>query len=247
MNLSDFFTSNTKAALAFSGGTDSSFLLYSAAKYGCDIRAYFIKTPFQPNFELEDARRLAEQCGVPLTVVEIDILGNPDAQRNDERRCYYCKTALFTKLWEHARADGYSLLLDGTNASDSDGDRPGMQALRELGVRSPLRECGLTKADIRRLSKEAGLFTHDKPAYSCLATRIPTGTPLDRDSLARVEAGEGALFSLGFSDLRLRKLGQTAKIQLPANQLVRAVEKREEIVEQLSPWFDTILLDLKPR
>lgn len=247
MDLREFFTQHPKAAVAFSGGTDSAFLLYFAAKQGCDVHAYFIKTLFQPDFELEDARKLADELRVPFTVVEIDALCNPDVVRNDAKRCYYCKTALFTQLWKSARSDGYELLLDGTNASDSVDDRPGMQALLELGVRSPLRECGLTKPEIRRLSKEAGLFTHDKPAYSCLATRIPTGTPLDRDALERVEAGERALFALGFSDLRVRKLGGTAKIQLTAAQLVRAAELHDKIGKALSPYFDTILLDLKPR
>ena len=112
-----------------------------------------------------------------MTVVEADILAVPEAAANGPQRCYHCKTALFSQLRQAAREDGYTVLLDGTNASDDAGDRPGMRALRELEVRSPLRECGLTKEEVRRRSREAGLFTWDKPAYACLATRIPTGTP----------------------------------------------------------------------
>ena len=145
MTLETFFRQVPKAAAAFSGGTDSALLLWAAKEYGCDVGAYYVKTPFQPRFEYEDACRLARELDVPLTVVELDILAVPEAAANGPQRCYHCKRALFTGLWEAARRDGYPVLLDGTNASDDAGDRPGMRALRELEVRSPLRECGLTK------------------------------------------------------------------------------------------------------
>ena len=177
MTLNEFFSLVPKAAVAFSGGTDSAFLLWAAREFGCEVRAYYGKTAFQPQFELEDARRLASELEVPMTVVEADILSVPEAAANGPQRCYHCKTALFSRLRQAAREDGYTVLLDGTNASDDAGDRPGMRALRELEVRSPLRECGLTKDEVRRRSREAGLFTWDKPAYACLATRIPTGAP----------------------------------------------------------------------
>ena len=135
---------------------------------------YFIKTAFQPAFELEDAKRLCAQLGAELSIIELDALANPDVAKNPANRCYYCKTGLFGALQKRALEDGYTVLLDGTNASDEAGDRPGMQALSELHVLSPLRLCGLTKSQIRELSREAGLFTWDKPAYACLATRIPT-------------------------------------------------------------------------
>ena len=175
MNLQDFFTENRSAALAFSGGVDSAYLLYAGLKYGCDLTAYYVKAEFQPQFELDDAMRLAEQLGARMKVIRVSVLGDEDVRANGPRRCYYCKRQIFSKIMEAAQADGYSLLLDGTNASDDADDRPGMQALMELSVRSPLRECGLTKAQIRDFSKEAGLFTWDKPAYACLATRIQTG------------------------------------------------------------------------
>ena len=146
-----------------------------------------------------------------------------------------------------AQADGYTLLLDGTNASDDAGDRPGMQALRELSVRSPLRECGLTKAEIRRLSREAGLFTWDKPAYACLATRIPTGTPITAEDLIATENAEGLLFDMGFTDFRVRKAGDTAKLQVPEGQLVKVIEKRNEILAGLKPYYKNVTLDLEAR
>ena len=247
MTLQAFFQANPRAALAFSGGVDSAYLLWAGRHWGCDLTAYYVRTAFQPEFEYEDARRLAEEVGVPLRVVEADILSVPLAAANGPDRCYHCKRALFALLWEAARRDGHTLLLDGTNASDDAGDRPGMRALRELEVRSPLRECGLTKAEIRAQSKKAGLFTWNKPAYACLATRIPTGTAITAGDLERVEAAEGALFALGFTDFRVRLLSGAARIQLPADQWDRVSELREAIREALSPRFDAVLLDLETR
>ena len=247
MTLPEFFQAHPRAALAFSGGTDSALLLWAAREYGCDVRAYYVKTAFQPQFEYEDALRLARELEVPMTTVEADILSVPDAAANGPRRCYYCKRALFSQLREAARRDGYDLLLDGTNASDDAGDRPGMQALRELEVRSPLRECGVTKAEVRRLSREAGLFTWDKPAYACLATRIPTGTAISKEDLERVERAENALHALGFRDFRVRLYHGAARIQVTAEQLPLVLEQREELLAALRPAFTDILLDLAPR
>ena len=183
MTLQEFFAENARAAIAFSGGVDSSYLLYAAVQCGADVHAYFAKTAFQPRFELDDARRLAESVGTKLTVLELDALSSEDVARNPANRCYYCKQNIFGNLKRAAAEDGFTLILDGTNASDDAGDRPGMRALREMDVRSPLRECGLTKAEIRRLSHEAGLFTWDKPAYACLATRIPQGEMITGEKL----------------------------------------------------------------
>ena len=170
MELPDFFHEHPKAALGFSGGVDSSYLLWAARQCGADVRPYYIKTSFQPEFEFEDAKRLCREIGAKLTVLELNALADPAVAANPADRCYHCKRNLFGTLAARALADGYTLLLDGTNASDDAGERPGMRALRELSVRSPLRECGLTKAFIRARSREAGLFTWDKPAYACLAT-----------------------------------------------------------------------------
>ena len=215
MELRDFFQECPKVALGFSGGVDSAYLLYAALDHGAQVRPYFIKTAFQPQFELEDARRLCAQLGVELTVVELDVLQIPGVAENPPDRCYHCKRALFGRLRQQAQADGYTVLIDGTNASDDAGDRPGMRALGELSVRSPLRECGITKAQVRALSKEAGLFTWDKPAYACLATRVPTGEAVTPETLRKVEAAEEALFSLGYSDLRVRVFHGAARLQLP--------------------------------
>ena len=132
MDLSSFFTQHHRAAAAFSGGVDSAFLLYAAKQSGADVTAYYVKTLFQPAFELADARRLARELAVPLRVLEEDILADGTVAANPPDRCYYCKKRIFAAIAEAAARDGYSLLLDGTNASDEESDRPGMRALREL-------------------------------------------------------------------------------------------------------------------
>ena len=247
MTLQEFFTEHPKAALGFSGGVDSSYLLWAAVNAGADIAPYCIQTAFQPAFELEDAQRLCAQIGVKLNVIRLDALADPRVAANPANRCYYCKAGLFGALRARAKADGYDLLLDGTNASDDAGDRPGMKALREMEVRSPLRECGLTKAMIRQESRKAGLFTWDKPAYACLATRVPTGRTITSELLRRVEGAETALFALGFTDFRVRLYDEAARLQLPEGQLAKAVEQRQAIRQALAPWFDVVLLDTQTR
>ena len=248
MLLQDYLKQYPRVAVAFSGGVDSSYLLYAAKEAGCDVRAYFIKTRFQPQFELDDAERLAHDIGVPLTIAGLDVLSDPIIAQNPDNRCYYCKSAILTKLRELAGADGITVLCDGTNADDDESDRPGMQAQREHGIISPLRECGLTKADIRRFSKEAGLFTHDKPSYACLATRIPSGAMISEELLYKVEQAENALFDMGFNDFRVRLVPPgTAKLQIQASQWDSAAARRAEIITALQQHFSSIVLDLSAR
>lgn len=247
MTLQQFFQQNPRVALGFSGGVDSAYLLYEALQCGANVRPYYIKTAFQPRFEYEDALRVAAQLSAEVCVISLDILSEPEVAANPPDRCYHCKRALFSALQERARADGYPVLIDGTNASDDASDRPGMRALGELSVRSPLRECGLTKPMIRALSKQAGLFTWDKPAYACLATRIPAGATVSEDLLRRVEAAEDLLFGLGFSDFRVRVFHGAARLQLRAEQFQRAVAAKAEIVRLIKPYFETILLDMEER
>lgn len=247
MTLQDFFRDTPKAALAFSGGVDSAYLLYAAVQSGADVRAYYVKSAFQPQFELEDAQRLAEMLSADMRVLPVDILAANEVAANPPDRCYHCKKRIFSAIAGAARAGGYTVLLDGTNASDDAGDRPGMRALRELSVRSPLRECGLTKPEIRRLSREAGLFTWDKPAYACLATRIAAGVPITREKLESTERAEDFLFSLGFTDFRVRMLGSAAKLQVPTSQLDRVLQHRERILEELKKTHSSVLLDLEVR
>ena len=247
MELEQFFKSNPSAALAFSGGVDSAYLLYAAKQAGANVTAYYVRTPFQPQFEYDDAVKLAEALNMPMRTILMDVLEDPEITANPANRCYYCKRRIFTAILEVAHADGYRLILDGTNASDDASDRPGMVALRELHVRSPLGECNLTKDEIRQLSKEAGLFTHDKPAYACLATRIPTGVTITREALSRTEQAEEYLKNLGFSDFRIRLLGNAARIQLPEGQLPLLLQLRQEILSHLKQSYSSVLLDLEVR
>lgn len=247
MDLKEFFAGVPKAALGFSGGTDSAYLLYEAHRLGAQVQPYFVKTAFQPDFELRDARRLCEQLGIGLEVIEVDILAVEAVKMNPPDRCYHCKAALFGALQARAAADGYHVLMDGTNSSDDAGDRPGMRALRELAVRSPLRECGITKDEVRRRSRKAGLFTWDKPAYACLATRVPAGEGLDAGVLRRVEGAEEALHGLGFSDLRVRVFHGAGRLQLPVGQMGDALRRRDEVVKAVGEFFAPVLLDLRGR
>lgn len=247
MNLPEFFVQNPSGALAFSGGTDSSLLVWAAAKYGQNWRAYYVHSAFQPAFELADAHQIAAACGLPMAVIEADILQHQAVIENPPNRCYFCKQAIFSAICRRAAADGCALVIDGSNASDDAEDRPGMRALKELNVRSPLRECGLTKSDVRALSRQAGLFTWDKPSYACLATRIPTGTPITSDALQKVEQGEQILAALGFRDFRIRLHGRVGIIQITEAQFCRAWELRSAIQAALAPLFPLVTLDLLPR
>ena len=247
MELKEFFQAHPRPALAFSGGTDSAYLLWAALRAGAQVRPYFVQTPFQPAFALAHARRLAAELGVALTVLEIDVLAEPAVAANPPDRCYHCKRLMFTALCRWAAEEGCGAVLDGTNASDDAGDRPGMRALAELGVLSPLRLCGLTKAEIRRRSAEAGLFTARLPAYACLATRIPAGEAITPADLRRVEGAENALAALGFTDFRLRLFHGAGRLQVPGEQLQRAAAMAGEIRQALAPYVTAVLLDLQGR
>ncbi len=245
--LKNYLKNIPKAALAFSGGVDSSYLLYAAKACGVDVHAYYVHAQFQPEFELNDAKRLVKELEANMTVLPVDVLANEMVKNNPTDRCYYCKRLIFKTILDQAIADGYTVLMEGSNASDDTNDRPGMRALVELQVLSPLREAGMTKQQVRDYSKKAELFTWDKPAYACLATRIPTGTPISNELLEKIEKAENVLSQMGFTDFRARVLGDIAKLQLPAQQIPIAAQKHTELVEALAPWFNDVLLDLKPR
>lgn len=247
MNLQKFFNEHPKIAIAFSGGVDSAYLLYAAISAGADVRAYYVKSEFQPEFEYRDAVRLADELHADLKVLDLSVLSSDCVRSNPADRCYHCKQAIFSAIIHQAAGDGFSILCDGTNASDDAGDRPGMRALRELSVLSPLRECGLTKEQIRALSKEAGLFTWNKPAYACLATRIPTGEEITAQKLRATELAEEYLASLGFSDFRVRSREGHARIQLPEAQWPLLLRHRADILAKLKEYYKTISLDLEVR
>jgi len=248
LQLKEFFKQNPRIAVAFSGGVDSSYLLYAADAAGCDVHAYFIKTEFQPQFELDDAINLTKGLDIPLTIETCKMLEDPNITGNPPERCYHCKTRILEKLWKLARADGFTVLCDGSNADDDESDRPGMKALKEQEVFSPLRDSKLGKRKIRSLSKKAGLPTHEKPAYACLATRIPTGTEITKELLKKIERAEGALFDMGFSDFRVRLIPpNSAKIQMPEKQWKKAAGMHLKILKALGDDFGEVVLDMKLR
>lgn len=186
---------------------------------------YFVKTLFMPEFELRDARVIAEELKVRDCCWNTIFYLIPRCRPILLTAVITVRPAIFRHLKQRALSDGFSLFLDGTNASDDWGDRPGMKALKELEIRSPLRECGLIKEEIRRLSKEAGLFTWNKPSYACLATRFPTGTGLTEENLQKVEKAESALAEMGFSDYRVRVCQGAARLQFPEKPM--ASRRRE--------------------
>ena len=247
MQLDNFFNKYPRVAIAFSGGSDSAFLAYSALKMATEVRAYFVKTAFQPEFEYEDAKRFAKEYSLDLKVIELDILSEESVISNPSNRCYYCKKKIFSAISEEVKKDGFEVILDGSNASDDASDRPGMKALEELKVISPLRMCNLTKDDIRRLSKEANLFTWNKPSYACLATRVPSNVRITKDILDKTERAEAYLASLGFNDFRVRYRDGNALIQLIEEQFEMYREKEGIIKEELLKDYQDVILDDKPR
>jgi uncharacterized protein len=223
--------------VAFSGGLDSSLLLKVARDaLGDRVLAVTALSPTYPSKEHAAAEALARALGVRLIAVETDELAIAGYAENPPERCYFCKSELFGELQAIARREGIAYVADGTNADDRGDYRPGMQAASELGVVSPLCEAGLTKADIRALSKRLGLPTWDKPSSACLASRFPYGEAITREKLAMVEAAEDFLKELGFRQVRVRHHGEIARIEVEPDEIERLASSgvREQVVRKLT-------------
>ncbi len=219
--------------VAFSGGVDSTLLLKAAVEtLGDRARAVTATSAIHPQFELEEAKHLTELIGARFQVIEVDPLADDMVAANPPDRCYHCKRALFSKLIEMANAEGLGGVADGSNVDDKGDYRPGEKALGELGVRSPLREAGLTKAEIREISRELGLPTWNKPAYACLATRIPYGERLTPERLRRIDAAEDAVRKIGVKQVRVRDHGHLARIEVAPDEF--SVLLREENLSRLA-------------
>ena len=237
------------AAVAFSGGVDSALLAaLTHDALGDAGVAVTVVSPLLAEDEREDALRLARELGLNHFTVELDELLDPAFAANPADRCYLCKRMRFLRMAEWARERGIPWLLDGSNADDSRDYRPGMRALAELGVRSPLLEAGLTKAEVRALSRERGLFTWNKPARACLASRVPYGEPVTREGLARVEAAE--LFLSGIlprgAQFRVRAHGDLARIETEREGFSLILEAAASVHDALSGvGFRYVTLDLK--
>lgn len=240
--LRGFFEDNPRLALAFSGGSDSSYLFYAAKACGADVRAYFVKTQFQPRSEMEDAIRTARYLDGDLCIIDRDVLADGRIASNPPDRCYWCKHAVFGAISEAVRKDGRdSVIIDATNASDDPEGRPGMKALKEMGIRSPLRECQISKPEVRELSREAGLWTWNLPSNSCLATRTPFGTVLTEDGLRRTEEAERRVGMLGLSDFRIRTRGDSAFVETREDQMDILDRIRPELESVLSEYYSGII------
>lgn len=208
--------------IAFSGGVDSTFLLHAGrVALGDRVLAATAVSPTYPKSERDEAGRIASEWGVRHRFVESNELAIPGFSSNPPDRCYHCKKELFGLLWRIARQEGYAAVCDGSNADDLDDFRPGRKAALELGVRSPLLECGFTKGEIRSLSRRFGLPTADKGSFACLSSRFPYGTGITEDSLRRVEACEEILRGFGFRQFRVRVHGAVARIETGPDEIPR--------------------------
>jgi uncharacterized protein len=221
--------------VAFSAGVDSTLLLALAVRtLGPDkVLAAIGVSPSLPRRERHEAQRLAARIGATLVEIHTGELGDPSYAANSPDRCYFCKSDLFRRLLDLARARGLAAVISGANSDDRGDHRPGLRAGAELGVVNPLMDAGLTKQDVREASKAMGLPTWDKPSRACLASRIPYGQAVTVDGLARVERAEECLQDLGFAQCRVRDHQGVARIEVLAEDLPRVVQCRQQIVESL--------------
>lgn len=247
MNIKDYFTKNQNIIIAFSGGVDSALLLFLAKKYCRNVQAVFVKSEFQPDFELNGAIKTAEEIGVKLNVINISVFDNEKIISNNQDRCYHCKKAIMQSICTFAKKyDGYTVI-DGTNASDNADERPGYKALLELSVQSPLRLCGMTKKDIRKTAEKYSIRVFDKPSYSCLATRITPKTKITHELLDITQKAESEMFAIGLSDFRVRFCNSNAVLQMSGKDFTVFNSKREEIYTALKKYYNNVYLDLRER
>ena len=208
------------AAAAFSAGVDSSFLVYKAHEVlGEKTAAVTVNAPSFPGRELKEAEDFCIKYGIRHIVCEFDQLSVKGFAENPPDRCYHCKKAIFAVIAKAAEDNGYEFVCEGSNVDDMSDYRPGLRAISELGIRSPLREAGLTKSDIRALSKEYGLPTWDKPSFACLASRVPYGDRITSEKLSMIDRAEQKLSELGFRQYRVRVHGDIARIELPVEDI----------------------------
>ncbi|MFW6154110.1 MAG: ATP-dependent sacrificial sulfur transferase LarE [Planctomycetota bacterium] len=236
-----------RAVVAFSGGVDSTFLLAVAVDTmgAANVRAAVGLSPSLPKRELEEARDLAAALGAACEGVTTGEMTDPRFSTNPPDRCYYCKRDLFGRLVELAERDGFAAVLSGANADDRADFRPGHRATAELGVHTPLMDAGFTKDDIRAASRAMNLPTWDKPAYACLASRLPYGRPIDPAVLERIDRAEQVLHDLGFRQCRVRDHGDVARIEVDGERLGEVLDHRERIVGALKDLgYTYVALDL---
>jgi uncharacterized protein len=247
IRLRDNIRQYESALVAYSGGVDSALVMAVAHDVlGSRAVACIGVSPSYPQRELENAIAVANSLGARYQLVQTEEHLNANYTANPANRCYFCKTELYDRLAKLAVEMNVPVILDGTNATDlTDDHRPGYQAAREHGVRSPLAEVGLSKDQVRAAARQIGLSVWDKPAMPCLSSRVPQGVTIVPELLGRIERAEDALVALGFKQFRVRHHGDVARIELPAADLPRAIEQRETIVAAVrAVGYRFVALDL---
>jgi len=248
-NLREILRQLDSVLVAFSGGVDSSFLLHLAHEVlGNRAKAITFVSPFLSRQEFDRAVRFCAERGIEHLLLEIDPLAIEEIRVNQPDRCYHCKKQVFSRGLAEAKKMSIPYLVEGTQLSDAGDHRPGHRALAELEIRSPLSEAGLNKDQVRMLSKQLGLSSWDLPPMACLASRIPYGTPLDLESLARVESAEKFLFDAGFKLVRVRDHQGTARIELSSEDIARLSNTalRDRLVAHFrSLGYVAVTLDLE--